>query len=189
MRRQQAPGFCAQKLSYFWPLEPAEGGELESGAAVPPEASAVPPLDAPPVPPPEPAVPLGVVDEPLLVPVDAVVSEVVVPAVPVDPVEPVAPLDGVAVAPGVAVGDAVELPLVSPLLELPLVPEAVAAGCAFGIDTGAGAPGTSGASGSPPPQPPRTAAVRSSRPRTARRAEPALSAGARTSGGRMSGSR
>jgi hypothetical protein len=189
---QQAPGFCAQKLSYFWPLEPADGGELESGAAVPPDASAVPPLDAPPVPPPEPAVLLGVLDEPVLVPVAAVVLGEVVPAVPVvpvEPVEPVVPLDGVAVAPGVAVGDAVDPLLVSELLVSPLAPEAEGAGCPFGIAIVAGGPGTSGATGSPPPQPARTAAVKSVRPRTAERAQPALSGVARTSGGRMSGSR
>lgn len=115
--RQQAPGFWAQKLSYFRPLEPADGGEVESGAAVPPAAFAVPSLDAPPVPPPVPVVVVGVVVVPVLgvldplpVPVEAVVPGVLL--VPV-PVEPVAPLEELAV--GVGVGVAVDVPLV-PLL-------------------------------------------------------------------------
>jgi hypothetical protein len=176
---QQAPGFCAQKLSYFEPVEPA------GGAAVPPAAEAVPSLDAPPVPPPLPVVPLDDVLVPLVaedVPVEAVAP--VVPVVPVDPV-PV----GVGVAVAVAVGVAVELEPVELVPEpLDVSDEAAAGAAPFGIVTVAGGPGTSGASGSPPPQPARRT-VPSRRPSRPRRVPTALSAEGRTSGGRMWGSR
>jgi len=164
------------------PLEPA------GGAAVPPAAVAVPSLEAPPVPPPVPVVPLVEVPPvPVLVelvPVDAVAP--VVPVVPVVPVEPV-PL-GVAVATADGVGVAVAVPVVSELV--PDVPDALAAAGAapFGIVTVAGGPGTSGAIGSPPPQPASTT-VPSSRQSRLRRMPTALSAEGRTSGGRMWGSR
>jgi hypothetical protein len=181
---QQAPGFWAQKLSYFWPLEPADGGALEPGAAVPPAAVAVPSLDAPPVPPPVPVVPEAVLEA--LVPEDVPVEAVAPPAPPVEPV----PLGAGAVPVGVAVGVAVELPLVSPELVPLAAPAPAPAGWpgSFGIDTEAGGPGTSGASGWLPPQPatPRVASSSASRPR---RAVAALNAAGRTSGGRMWGSR
>jgi hypothetical protein len=146
---------------------------------------AVPSLEAPPVPPPVPVVPL--VEVPVvpvlveLVPVDAVA-----PVVPVVPVEPV-PL-GVAVATADGVGVAVAVPVAPELVsELPDAPAALGA-APFGIVTVAGGPGTSGAIGSPPPQPASTT-VPSSRASRLRRVPTALSAEGRTSGGRMWGSR
>ncbi|MEA2281519.1 MAG: hypothetical protein QOK21_2126 [Solirubrobacteraceae bacterium] len=137
-RAQQAPGFCAQKLSYLEPVEPA------GGAAVPPAADAVPSLEAPPVPPPLAVV--GLDDVLVVLGVDEVPVEAVAPVVPVVPVEPV-PL-GVAVAVAVAVGVAVVPVPVELVLDPPVEPDDAAAGAGpFGIVTVAGAPGTSGASG------------------------------------------
>jgi hypothetical protein len=146
---------------------------------------AVPSLEAPPVPPPVPVVPL---DEVPLVPVlvELVPVDAVAPVVPVVPVEPVAL--GVAVAPTDGVGVAVAVPVAE---LVPEVPEAVAAAegaVPFGIVTVTGGPGTSGAIGSPPPQPASTT-VPSSRPSRLRRTPTALSAEGRTSGGRMWDSR
>jgi hypothetical protein len=176
---QQAPGFWAQKLSYFEPDEPA------GGAAVPPAAEAVPSLDAPPVPPPLPVVGLDEVEVPVAV--EEVPVEAVAPVVPVVPVDPV-PV-GVAVGAGVALGVAVVLAPVE-LVSAPLdVSGDAAAGAApLGMVTVAGGPGTSGARGSPPPQP-ASRTVPSRRPRSAKRVPTALSAEGRTSGGRMWGSR
>jgi hypothetical protein len=176
---QQAPGFWAQKLSYLAPVEPA------GGAAVPPAAEAVPSLEAPPVPPPLAVV--GLDDVLVALVVEEVPVEAVAPVVPVVPVEPV-PV-GVAVAVAVAVGVAVVPVPVELVLEPPDEPEDAAAGAApLGIVTVTGGPGTSGASGCPPPQPARTT-VPSRRPSRPRRVPTALSAEGRTSGGRMWGSR
>jgi hypothetical protein len=186
---QQAPTFWAQKLWYFCPLEPAEGGDEELGAAVPPAAVAVPSLEAPPVPPPVPVVADGLVD---VVPVvDPVPVEAVVPAVPVVPVDPVP--EGVAVAvadePADAVGVGVAVPLESALE--PLAASAVAEGPApLGTAIETGGPGTSGAAGLLPPQPASATARRqSSRAGRAERIIAALSAAGRTSGGRTWDSR
>jgi hypothetical protein len=133
---QQAPGFCAQKSSNCWALEPAGGGVSLLGPSAPPVGAAAPP----------PAFELGVVAPP--VPVDAV-GVPVVPVEPVAPVEPEAPLDGVAVAVGVGVA-LLELLLLLLLDELEELDELLAGGGASG-DDGMGASayglGTSGATG------------------------------------------
>jgi hypothetical protein len=125
-------------------------------------------------------VPVDVVE----VPVEAVEVpvEAVAPVVPVLPVEPVP--DGVAVGVGVAV--AVPVALVLPLDEASA--EAPLGAGPLGIVTVAGGPGTSGAMGSPPPQP-ATRSATSRRPSEPTRSPYPLSAEGRTSGGRMWGSR
>jgi hypothetical protein len=176
---QQAPGFCAQKSSNFWALDPAGGGVSLLWLSVPPEgAAAPPPLEAvsvlvPPVP------ELGAV------PVDGAVGEeaVVLGVVPVDPVAPLVPV----VAVGVGVGVAVAEPLA---LSLELGAGGASADC--GIGASAYGVGTSGASTVAPPQPARASVAAASAARANRvgRGDAApLSAGGLTCGGRTSGSR
>jgi hypothetical protein len=147
---------------------------------------AVPSLEAPPVPPPVPVVPLVAVP-PVPVLVELVPVDAVAPVVPVAPVEPV-PVGG-AVAAAEGVGVAVAVPVALELVpEVPVAVAAAAGAAPFGIVTVAGGPGTSGAIGSPPPQPASTT-VPSSKPSRLRRTPTALSAEGRTYGGRMWDSR